>query len=236
MLHCAACGTRLTGDTGYYRHREPCEAFVAAAPAHSGRGRSWGHAYHADRYEGVVEALLDRVGANAGTLTAVVRRVGAQPIRVNGADAERIAAERQRAMARYLKDRDSGALDSSMHRLDAQEQAMRERAVPDEVPAEVAVGYLRELNKTWQEAEGGQGRALLAQALFERIDVLGMKEATVTLTEHASRHGFGAVLPEEFGISVSGRGERVRAETPSPSLLIPVANIPSYVGSVSKTA
>jgi hypothetical protein len=112
-------------------------------------------------------------------------------------------------MARYLKDRDSGALDASMHRLDAQEQAMRERAVPDEVPAEVAVGYLRELNKTWQEAEGGQGRALLAQALFERIDVLGMKEATVYLTEHASRHGFGAVLPEEFGISVSGRGERI---------------------------
>jgi hypothetical protein len=73
------------------------------------------------------------------------------------------------------------------------------------------VGYLRELNKTWQEAEGGQGRALLAQALFERIDVLGMEEATVTLTEHASRHGFGAVLPEEFGISVSGRGERIRA-------------------------
>jgi len=111
-------------------------------------------------------------------------------------------------MARYLKDRDSSALDASMHRLDAQEQAMRERAVPDEVPAEVAVGYLRELSKTWQEAQGGQGRALLARALFERIDVLGMSEATVTLTEHASRHGFGAVLPEEFGISVSGRGER----------------------------
>jgi hypothetical protein len=35
-----------------------------------------------------------------------------------------------------------------------------------------------------------------------------MSEATVTLTEHASRHGFGAVLPEEIGISVSGRGER----------------------------
>jgi hypothetical protein len=156
-----------------------------------------------------VEALLDRVGANAGTLTAVVRRVGAQPVRVNGPDSERIATERERAiMARYLKDRDSGALDASMRRLDAQEQAMRERAVPDEVPAEVASAYLRELNKTWQEAEGGQGRALLAQALFERIDVLGIEEATVTLTEHASRPGFGAVLPEEFGISVSGRGER----------------------------
>jgi DNA invertase Pin-like site-specific DNA recombinase len=209
MLHCAACGARLTGDTGYYRHRAPCEAFIAAAPAHQGRGRSWGHAYRAERYERVVEALLDRVGANAGTLTAVVGKVGVQPVRVNGADAERIVAERERAIARYLKDRDSAALDASMRRLDSQEQVMSERAVPDEVPAEVAVGYLRELNKTWQEAEGGQGRALLAQALFERIDVLGMKEAIVTLTEHASRHGFGAVLPEEIGISVSGRGERI---------------------------
>jgi hypothetical protein len=160
----------------------------------------------------VVEELLGRVGANAGTLTAVVRKVGDRPAKVSGADAERIAAERERAMARYMKDRDSGALDASMHRLDAQEQAMRQRATPDEVPAEVASGYLRELSKTWQEAQGGQGRALLAQALFERIDVLGMTEATVTLTEHASRHGFGAVLPEEIGISVSGRGESVRVQ------------------------
>jgi hypothetical protein len=34
----------------------------------------------------------------------------------------------------------------------------------------------------------------------------------------------------------NGRGERVRAETPSPSLLIPVANIPSHLGRVWKTA
>ena len=34
----------------------------------------------------------------------------------------------------------------------------------------------------------------------------------------------------------NGRGERVRADTPSPILLIPVANIPSYVGRVPKTA
>jgi DNA invertase Pin-like site-specific DNA recombinase len=209
MLHCAACGVRLTGDTGYYRHREPCEAFIAAAPAHRGRGRSWGHAYRADRYEGVVEGLLERVSANAGTLTAVVRRVGDQPAKTNGADAERIAVERDRAMARYLRDRDSGALDATMRRLDSQEQAQRERQMPDVVPTEVASAYLAELAKTWRQAEGGQGRALLAQALFERIDVLGFAEATVTLTEHASRHGFGAVLPEEIGISVSGRGERI---------------------------
>jgi hypothetical protein len=33
-----------------------------------------------------------------------------------------------------------------------------------------------------------------------------------------------------------GRGERIRADTPSPSLLIPVVNIPSYVSLVWKTA
>jgi hypothetical protein len=63
-----------------------------------------------------------------------------------------------------------------------------------------------------REAERGPGRALLAQALFERIDVLGFAETTVTLTEHASRHGFWAVLPEEIGISVSGRGERSQTD------------------------
>jgi hypothetical protein len=66
--------------------------------------------------------------------------------------------------------------------------------------------------------------------------VPGLTEATVTLTEHASRHGLGAVLSEEIGISVSGRGEWIRADPPSPSLLIPVANIPSYVGRAWKTA
>ena len=209
MLHCAACGKRLTGDTGYYRHREPCEAFVAAAPAHRGRGQSPGHAYHAERYEGVVEGLLNHVSANAGTLTAVVRRVGTLPRPKPGPDVERIASERERLMGRYLRDRDSVALDMAMRRLDHQERAIEERETPDAVPTDVAACYLGELATTWREAEGGPGRALLAQALFERIDVLGFAEATVTLTEHASRHGFGAVLPEEIGILVSGRGERI---------------------------
>jgi hypothetical protein len=35
------------------------------------------------------------------------------------------------------------------------------------------------------------------------------------------------------GTYLNGRGERLRADTPSPSLLIPVTNIPSYVGRVA---
>jgi hypothetical protein len=52
---------------------------------------------------------------------------------------------------------------------------------------------------------------MLAEALFERIEVRGFREARLHLTDAAIAHGFGAVLPESFGISVSGRGERGRA-------------------------
>jgi hypothetical protein len=64
------------------------------------------------------------------------------------------------------------------------------------------------LPETWRKAEGGPGRQLLASALFDRIDVLGIQEATVHLSAHAVRHGLGAALPGEVGILVSGRGER----------------------------
>ena len=93
------------------------------------------------------------------------------------------------------------------------------------------VAYLRELPKTWARAKGGKGRAMLASALFDRIDVLGMREATVHLSAHAVRHGLAAVLPAEFDSPVSGRGERIRADTPSRSLLIPVTNVPTSASS-----
>jgi hypothetical protein len=64
-----------------------------------------------------------------------------------------------------------------------------------------------EQTATYQtNAEDGQ--AMLASALFDRIDVLGMREATVHLSAHAVRHGLAAVLPAEFDSPVSGRGER----------------------------
>jgi hypothetical protein len=79
------------------------------------------------------------------------------------------------------------------------------------VPADVAVRYLSDLTGTWAAADGGQGRKMLAEALFERIEVRGFREARLHLTDAAIAYGFGAVLPESFRISVSGRGERGRA-------------------------
>lgn len=76
------------------------------------------------------------------------------------------------------------------------------------IPTDVAVRYLRDLPTTWRRAEG-PGRAQLARALFARIDVLGLQEATVHLTDHAVRHGFAAALPGELRVLVCGRGERI---------------------------
>ncbi len=54
---------------------------------------------------------------------------------------------------------------------------------------------------------------MLTEALCQRIEVRGFQDVTLRLTDEALSNGFGAVLPERFGVSVSGRGERA-----SPSL------------------
>jgi hypothetical protein len=109
-----------------------------------------------------------------------------------------------------------------------QRAAQVPRQAMETVPADVAARYLQELPMTWRKVDGGTGRRLLAGALFERIDVLGLQDATVYLTAHAARHGLAAVLPEAVGISVNGRGERSSGHTIQLSIRIeprPIANI-----------
>ena len=77
------------------------------------------------------------------------------------------------------------------------------------VPADAAVRYLREQPETWATAQGGAGRSMVADALFEHIDVLGLRKATAHLTANIVRHGLAAALPKEVGTLVCGRGERV---------------------------
>jgi hypothetical protein len=209
MLHCAACGRRLTGDTGYYRHRDPCAAFTAARPEHQGRGRSPGHAYRRELYEQIVEGLLAEASIGAGAIAGVLGEVGRAVGAPDRSLPERVARERERAMARYLRDRDAAALERTMANLDREESAADHPRVTEAIPAEVAVRYVRELPETWRQADGGPGRRLLASALFDRIEVLGIREATVHLSAHALRHGLAAALPAELGILVNGRGERI---------------------------
>jgi hypothetical protein len=209
MLHCAACGRKLTGDTGYYRHRDACLAFVAARPEHHGRGQSPGHAYRRELYEQIVENLLAEASVGAGTIARVVGEVASADPVPDRAALTRIERQRDRAMSRYRRDRDAASLERTMAELDTEQAAAEARRPAESVPADVAVRYVRELPETWHKAEGGKGRQLLASVLFDRIDVLGLSEATVHLSAHAVRHGLAAALPEEVRILVNGRGERI---------------------------
>jgi hypothetical protein len=72
---------------------------------------------------------------------------------------------------------------------------------------------------------------MLAAALFDRIDALGLQEAIVHLSAHAVRHGLAAVLPAELVLPICGRGERSGGHTfqltyaivPEAGLLVEVA-------------
>lgn len=117
--------------------------------------------------------------------------------------------ERHAALGRYVRDRDTATLERSMKRLDREEAQANQPRETDGVPAADAVRYLEDLAGTWRATEGGKGRQMLAEALFEGIDARGFRELTLHLTEAAIAHGFGAVIPERLDLTVGyGRGER----------------------------
>jgi DNA invertase Pin-like site-specific DNA recombinase len=212
MLHCAACGDRLIGDTDYYRHQAVCDDFAAATPDWPAgwHGRRDGKGYRRHLYEAVIATVLEEVSVGAETLTRVVGLVAASPSSPDRLGLVRIERERDAALGRYRRDRDSAALDRTMARLDTEERVARQVHQAAGVPADVAVGYLRELATTWRHAEGGPGRRMLAEALFERIDARGFREATLRLSDTAIAHGFAAVIPERLELTVGyGRGERI---------------------------
>ncbi len=123
----------------------------------------------------------------------------------------RISRERDRAALRFAKDRDLGQLEATMARLDAEAQAAVVR--PSRIPtAAEARAYLESLPDLWAKTSDA-GRKAIAEAVFERIDVLGATDYTFTLTAHAKARGWDAA----FGAGVaavkegrSGRGESVR--------------------------
>jgi len=141
----------------------------------------------------------------------------------------RIERERDSTMSGYRRDRDSGALDQAMARLEAEEHEARRPRQVDGVSADVAVRYLRELSTAWQKADGGPGRRMLAEALFSRIEVLGAREATIHLTNVAVAHGFAAAIPNQIVVVVgNGRGER--SQPSGTDLDVPVWRLPARVG------
>lgn len=210
MLHCAGCGRRLIGDTGRYRHTDACSAFTAAAAPtrRTPRGRHRvleGRSYAAAAYERLVREVLGRVALGADVIAEVVADTRApEPDRLA---LLRVDRERDAAVVRYRRDRDTGELAATMARLDVDEQRARDAQAPQALePAEV-VAYLRDLPAVWDAAPSS--RRALAEALFERIEVLGLRSMRIQPTPAAAARGLGGAF--RAGGAGYGRGERKRA-------------------------
>jgi DNA invertase Pin-like site-specific DNA recombinase len=207
MLKCGACGRRLIGDTGRYRHLFACQEFVNAAPM---RRRRWsnqtyqygGQSYPADEFEGIIAKVLGRIELGADTIAEVVAETTSHDLPVPGL--ERIRRAREAAATRYLRDRDLQAIETTMAGLDAEEAEARSRtAMPEIAPAE-KVTYLRALPRLWADAPSS--RRALAESLFASIEVLGLKTMRLEPTSAAIARG----LADAFWCSEDGygRGER----------------------------
>ena len=212
MLECAACGQRLIGNSGRYRHRDPCPAFEAAVnqPGQPVRGqhrRVPGRSYPQDAYERVIPLVLERVQLAADDVAATVALYqeasgGADP---DPGAQERIERERDRALARYKRTRDPAELEATMRRLDAEEQAARQSVARAPLSAAEVVAYLRDLPRLWADGQPAQRRAL-AEALFARVRALGIRRIEITPTEAAAEHGLADAFGADEVVMVGARG------------------------------
>lgn len=219
LLICASCGRRLTGHVGRYRHLDACEPFKAAAPRRYMRHqtsldpRVKGESYKADVYEAAIGRAFEHVAVSSRlkvTTVAIARRPDPE-----GGDVlavARISRERDQAALRFAKDRDLGRLEATMTRLDAEAASAVVR--PSRTPtAAEARTYLEALPDLWAKTSDA-GRHAIAEAVFERIDVLGVTDYTFTLTARAKAHGWDAAFGHgDVAVSNgrSGRGERASA-------------------------
>ncbi|MDH4143467.1 MAG: hypothetical protein OEV61_12735, partial [Chloroflexota bacterium] len=74
-----------------------------------------------------------------------------------------------------------------------------------------ARAYLESLPDLWAKTSDA-GRHAIAEAVFERIDVLGANDFSFTLTASAKAHGWDAAFgagDQSISIGRSGRGERI---------------------------
>lgn len=167
-----------------------------------------GHSYRADEYESIIREVIGRASVGADLVANVVGLTREQePDRLA---LGRIGRERDAAMARYLRDRDPRALESTMAALDGVERDARAGAGAAAMPAADIVDYLHDLPTRWDAAPAS--RRGLAESLFARIDVLGLRQMRIEPTYAAIRAG----LAEAFASTSAGygRGERTCPDKP----------------------
>lgn len=183
MLRCAACGRRLIGDSGRYRHLDACEAFSSARRVSAFRNRrvrTAGHSYPASLYEGWIEQVIGHAALSVKDMTdaAAIYR-DAEPV-ADEVGLRRINRERDAALARYAVTRDVATLEAAMKALDDEEVRLRQPRSSRPAWNEVAA-VLRDLPALWREATAADRRTV-AIRLFESVDVLGARNMIVNFT------------------------------------------------------
>jgi hypothetical protein len=160
-----------------------------SAGSHRGNdGRYKGLSYAADDFETIASQALAHVSAGAELAAKVIAGLADDRPAIEPASLARIEHERNAALAQYRRDRDTRRLEDTMARLDEEEAAARQKG-PEGPTAAEAVGWLRDLPKLWEQADGS-GRKLLAEAMFERVDVLGVQKVRIHPTPTAVRYGW----------------------------------------------
>jgi hypothetical protein len=158
LMACAACGRRLTGHVGRYRHVDACEPFKAAAPRRHRRcaktnldHRVKGESHKVEAYEEAIGLAFNHVAVSPPledcTVAAATRP---EP------DSSDVLAR-----ARINRERDQAALR-------AEAAVVRPSRIPT---AAEARAYLESLPELWAKTSDA-GRHAIAEAVFERIDVL----------------------------------------------------------------
>ncbi len=197
MLRCAACGRRLIGDSGRYRHVEPCEAFSAARRRQAFRSRlvkTPGHSYPAKFYEDLVPYALEAISLSAKELTLgaawhAEQQPGPDPLALR-----RVEVERERALARYSRDRNVDGLERRMGEIDAEEAAIRADlgTVSADDWSEI-LKLVRNLPALWSDPDAQpEDRRELATAAFSSIDALGARRLAFSMAPPA--YGVQAVV------------------------------------------
>ncbi len=93
--------------------------------------------------------------------------------------------------------------------------------MPSALCQRYASAYPESLPELWARTSDA-GRHAIAEAVFERIDVLGATDFTLALTADAKAHGWDAAFgagDRSISIGRSGRGERAR--TSGTDLFVP---------------
>lgn len=198
LLVCASCGRRLIGHVGRYRHTDACEPFKAAAPRRVQRDgatidpRVRGESYKSDLYEAAIGRAFEHVAVSSRLKVDTVA-IARRPDPDGGDDpaTARIARGRDRAALRFARDRDLGQLEATMARLDAEAAAAVVR--PSRIPTAADARAYLESPDLWAKTSDA-GRHAIAEAVFERIEVLGVTDYTFTLTAHAKARGWHAAF------------------------------------------